>query len=210
VRRVVVTLVILGLVGATARAGELEDLRAENARLQAQVDRLERENARLRRIGPDPARMDDAAVAERVTVTTQADGSTLTTATVPLTVTSSSSAAHDLELTSTGGTARATFQSWFSGGIHASDTEVVLEADGAVFHLPVVDHDTTRITTGPPQRRRRRDHERLTVNLPADVLEAAATAHSVGGRLGRVEFLIEPRDQATLRAFARRTSGTGR
>jgi len=200
VHRIAAVILTLALI-PTARADEIEDLRADNARLREQVDRLERENARLRRIGPDPERLDEEAIAERVTTTTQDDGSTLTAATVPITVTAGSPADHVLELESDGDTVRATFRSWFSGRIHANVKEVVLDVDHRAFHLPVVDYDVTRITTGPPQRRRRRDHERVTVILPPDALAAAATAHSVGGRIGRVRFLIEARDQATLRAF---------
>lgn len=196
-------LLVLGLL-ASAHAGELETLRAENARLREQVDRLERENARLRRIGPDPRRMDAEAAAERLTVTEGSDGSSVTTASVPLTVTSGSRADHALELESDGGPVRATFRTWFSGGIYAGVTDVVLDADHRSFHLPVIDYDVTPILAGPPQRRRRRDHERVTVILPPDALAAAATAQSVGGILGRVHFLIEPRDQATLRALALR------
>lgn len=205
-QRIIVVAVVLGALGV-AGAGELEDLRTENARLRERLETLERENARLRRIGPDPARMDEAAVAERVTVTQRDDGSAVTTATVPLTVTGGSRADHALELESDGETVRAVFRTWFSGGIHAGVTEVLLDADQRAFRLPVVDYDVTRITGGSPQRRRRRDHERLVVELPPGALAEAAAARSVGGTIGRVRFLVEPGGQATLRAFALRALG---
>jgi hypothetical protein len=185
----------------SASAAELDDLRAENARLRDRVERLERENERLRRIGPDPSRMDEAAVAERLTVTETPSGERVTAASVPLAVIDGSRADHALELESTGDRIRATFRTWFSGGIHRGVDEIVLEADHQSFRLPVVDYAVTPIRTGSPQRRRRRDHERLVVDLPAGVLSAVATAHSVGGRIGRVRFMVEPADQATLRAF---------
>lgn len=207
-RRIIALVLLLGLA-STGRAGEVEDLQEENTRLRDRIERLERENARLRRIGPDPARIDEAAVAERVTVTARGDGgAAVVTASLPLTVTAGSRADHALDLMAADGAVDATFRSWFTGGIHARVTEVVLDADDRAFRLPVVDYDVTRVTTGSPQRRRRRDHERLTVTLPRDVLEAAGTARSVGGAIGRVRFVLEPRDQATLRAFALRVSGS--
>lgn len=194
------------LASPIAWAGELEDLRAENARLRERVEQLERETARLRRIGPDPERLDEQAIAERVTVTTGPDGSTAATATLPLAVTAGSRADHELTLVSNGTEVRGTILSRFSGGIHAGVDEIVLDADDRSFRLPVVGYDVTRITTGAPQRRRRRDHERVTVVLPPDALAASADARSVGGVVGRVRFAIEPRDQATLRAFTERVT----
>jgi len=187
-----------------ASADELSDLRAENARLRERVGQLERENARLRSAGADPERLDEAAIAERVTVEAGDAGTVLTSAEIPLDVTEGSRADHALTLKAEGSTVRATFRSWFTGGAYASVSEILVDADDRTFRLPVVDYDVTRVLTGPPQRRRRRDHERLTALLSLDELDAIASAHTTGGRLGRVQFRIDRDGQATIRAFERR------
>src|SRR5262245_7939533 len=48
VRPIVVGLILPALAAASARADELETLRAENARLEKRIEELERDNARLR------------------------------------------------------------------------------------------------------------------------------------------------------------------
>ena len=190
-------------VAAPAWADQSDALRAENSRLRDRVETLERENARLRALLP-PAEVDGEPP---LAVTEDADGSQLTKATVALTVMGGSRAAHELRLEHGSDGAQAVIASTFSGGIHRHVDALELEVDDVTHVLPVEDYDATRVTTGSPQRRRRLDHERVKVTLPADLLVAIADARSVGGRLGRVRFLVEARDQRTLVSFARAVTG---
>lgn len=195
---------LLLVLAATALAApdEAARLRDENERLRVRIETLERENARLRDLAglrPD----EPASARDRVRITDAPDGERIEADEIALVVTDGSRAAHVLHLgTDADGRARGVIETTFSSGIHRYVDALELVLDGETVRVPVVDYDATRVSAGPPQRRRRRDHERVTVALPPAVLGRAAEARTLDARLGRVRFRLDATGRATLRAFA--------
>jgi hypothetical protein len=198
-------LLLILLAALPVRADDLEALRAENARLRARVDHLERETAALRGL----ARAAEPAIPTRV-VERNGPGGTLLWATEPgrLDVTGGSRAVHWLWMERTAGGADATLwiRGEFSGGGYRSTERLELRFDGTGHALPIVSYDATRITSGVGRRPLRRDHELLSVRLAPPVLAALGHAAAMTGRLGRTSFTVPPEVLASLRALARKHS----
>jgi hypothetical protein len=201
------------LLAATAAfaadSGELERLRAENARLTEKVKQLEAENAKLRGEAQNPLA---AALEERAkeTVSVEVDEGDDTT-----TVTTEPS-----RLEREGGGARhwITFRAEKSNGSAAVRPELIiataasqgqyrdvrqldLVVDGQAVACDVVKYRSQPNTSVRGSAGRPSEEETVTAALSMSSLDRLAQASSVRGTLGGTAFQLTPEQLAALRAF---------
>jgi hypothetical protein len=219
-----VGVVVLVAGGATARAGELERLREENARLQQQVRTLETENARLRgqaNAAPAPAASDNSGLAaaleqranEAVTVSpaTEPGGSVIATDPSRLEGLQGGRSRHWISWRAdrpAGGasrpdTAMVVIASTASGGIYHDVKSIDLMVDGAPVACSVSDYRIDSMTVGNGVTARRVG-ESVTATVPISTLDRLAGAHEISGTLGTTTFRLTPEQLAGVRAFAKR------
>jgi hypothetical protein len=221
---VVVGLVVLVAGVATARAGELERLREENARLQQQVRTLETENARLRgqaNAAPAPAASDNSGLAaaleqranEAVTVSpaTEPGGSVIATDPSRLEGLQGGRSRHWISWRAdrpSGGAGRpdaamVVINSTASGGIYHDVKTIDLVVDGAPVACSVSDYRVDSMTVGTGVSARRVG-EIVTATVPITTLDRLTAAHEISGTLGTTTFRLTPEQLAGVRAFAKR------
>jgi hypothetical protein len=197
---------------------ELERLEAENERLEAEVAELrarlgglEAENLDLKVVagvtppgaGPDG----EAAAAASLTEVVAGDARVVATRGSELPVTRGSSATHWVSFRyqrSGDGPPEAitmVVRTWFSGGIYRGVRSLHLAADGQEIECPVTDYDATAIRGGGRHRQVRRDHEFVTVAIPAAALDRITAADRVTGKLGRMGFAFDGSQRAALRVI---------
>ncbi len=209
-RRVAARGLALGLIMAmrtAAHGSEVEDLRAENARLRARVAELEAARD-THPGGPLAAALEDRAAAE--VQVERGDGTRATTVTT-----------RPSQLELTGG---APARSWFTlraagpaGGAPPEKIDLVLDirasaarvrdartlrsvADGTSYDCAVVGYGAEAITAarsaGPVGAR-----ENVTVTVPRTTLHALAAAREVRGSIGPLAFRLTPEQLAVVRGF---------
>ncbi len=209
---VLVALMVLG-AGAVARAGELDQLRSENAQLRARVQELERENARLR---GDASHGLSAALEQRATAAVAvapgaAPGTTsITTEASRLEGIGGGKSRHWIswrgERAAGGGrpdAAALVIDTSASGSIYRGVSTLRLVVDGTPVDCTVADYKTETLPTGRNGTDRIQS-ERVTANVPAAVLDRLAGASDVSGTLGPTTFHLTPEQIAAARAFVQR------
>jgi hypothetical protein len=215
----VAALALLVAVVRPAGAGELERLRAENARLQERVRQLEAENAALRSPTASGDRGLVAALTERATeAVVESPGprpgtSRVETEPSRLAGLGSGKSRHWLiwrgERLAGGGRAEAAsmiVDSVDSGGVYRDVKVIALVVDGQPVDVPVADYRMQINTTGRGTGARQRG-ESVTARVPTDVLDRLAGAASVSGRVGSTPFRLTPQQLADVREFAKRLGG---
>ena len=193
------------LTALAAHADDLDALRAENARLRARVEELERENATLRGV----VRAAEPSIPTHVVERTTPEGNVLwATEPARVDVKDGSRAAHWLwlERSPHAGDATLWIRGEFSGGVYRTTKRLELRLGGVAHSLPIASYDATRITSAVGRRPLRRDHEVLSVILTPPVLDALASAATMSGQLGRTSFTVPTDVLASLRALARKHS----
>jgi len=201
--------------GGHAQSSDVEQLRAENARLRARVTELEAENATLRgRPGGSLA----AALEERAsgTVAEKPDAETgsAVVATEPsrLERTGGPPSRHWIVLRGARSPAGApervemVIETAASGGMYRDATQLRLVTDGAVAECPVVDYRLEPITQTRPNAGLSA-RETIVASVPLPALARMAAAREVKGTLGTMTFRLTPEQLATVRAFRRRLEG---
>lgn len=192
-------LAVVPLVAA-AEPTDADRLRRENAALQARVEALEQENAELREaLGMSAAPLVGTPAAELDGGPLAAPG--VRTRPMQLEVTHGSRAEHALTMAAANDGFVATIETQFSGGIYRRVSSMRWDVDGETHESAVRDYDATRITTGPAQRRIRRDHERVEIAVSRETLAAIAAGASVRGVLGRTTFTVPTAQRMTMRAL---------
>jgi cell division protein FtsB len=206
--RLVVAVLLVATSAFAADSGELERLRAENARLTEKVKQLEAENAKLRGDAQNPLA---AALEERAreTVSVEVDEGDDTT-----TVTTEAS-----RLERDGGGARhwITFRAEKSNGSAAVRPELIIATsasqgqyrdvrqldlivDGQPVACDVVKY-RSQPNTSVRGSARPSEEETVTAALSMSSLDRLAQASSVKGTLGGTAFQLTPEQLAALRAF---------
>jgi len=218
-------LVIAG-AAATVRAGELERLREDNARLQQQVRTLEAENARLRGQAsvapvPAPAASDNSGLAaaleqranESVSVSPspESGASVVATEASRLEGLQGGRSRHWITWRAerpTAGESRpdaamVVIDATASGGIYRDVKSLDLVVDGAPVQCLVTDYRIDSMTIGKDVTARRVG-ESVTARVPIQTLDRLATARDISGKLGTTTFRLTPEQLAGVRAFAKR------
>jgi hypothetical protein len=206
--------VALLLVG-TARAGEVERLREENARLQQRVRDLEAENTSLRGSGNPGDRGLVAALQERatdavvVTPGEQPGASKVETEPSRLEGLGSGKSRHWIiwraqrPANGRADAASLIVDSVDSGGKYRNVKALQLTVDGTPVEIPVADYKM-QINTLGRETGTRQQGESVTARVPVDTLERLTSASSVSGTLGQSSFRLTPQQLADVREFAKR------
>jgi len=207
-------LVALVALGASAVwAGELEQLRNENAQLRSRVQELERENARLR---GDATHGLSAALEQRATAAVAvAPGETPGTTSISTEASrlegiGGGKSRHWItwraERTAGGGrpdAAALVIDTSASGSTYRGVSTLRLVVDGTPVDCPVADYRTEIASIGRDGAGRIQS-EHLTATVPAAVLDRLAGASDVSGTLGPTTFHLTPEQLAQARAFVQR------
>jgi len=210
--------VVIGLVvalGGPAMAGELERLRAENARLQQRVRDLEAENSTLRGENARERQGLAAALQSRATeavVVTPSEG----TGTSHIETEKSllegvgNKGRHWIiwraDQAAGGGRPAAVnlvVDTAASGGQYRNLQTVRLVVDGAPMELAVIE---TRVQINSVGRdtANRTQGEAVTARVPIDELDRLTAAREVQGTMGTTSFRLTPQQIADVQAFAKR------
>jgi len=202
---------------AAADPGEVERLRAENARLAERVRALEAERDRLlERCPPAMAAAVERAADEKVAVTLDRTGgdARATTERSRLVRTAGGHSKHWLTVRARRGAAPGNvteaalvIDADASGGIYRGVRTLGLTVDGRTEELAVADYAAAQITTGARTPRPVSVAETVTVGLPPDTLARLAAASEVTGTLGSTAFRFTPEQLLAVRALAQRLEG---
>src|SRR5262245_39767020 len=194
-------------------AGELEQLRNENAQLRSRVQELERENARLR---GDASHGLSAALEQRATAAVAvAPGETPGTTSISTEASrlegiGGGKSRHGItwraEPRAGGGrpdAAAVVIDTSASGSTYRGVSMLRLVVDGTPVDCPVADYRTEIAPTGRDGAGRIQS-EHVTATVPAAVLDRVAEASDVSGTLGPTTFHLTPEQLAAARAFVQR------
>ena len=214
--RLIVGVGLVAVLVGTAAAGEVERLRAENARLQQRVRDLEAENVTLRGAtnpgdrGLVAALQDNAVEAVVVTPGAQPGASKVETEPSRLEGLGSGKSRHWIiwRAQRPAGGARADAASLIvdsvdSGGTYRDVKALQLTVDGTPVEIPVANY-RMQINTVGRDTGVRQQGESVTARIPVDTLERLTAASSVSGTLGRMTFRLTPQQLADLREFVKR------
>jgi len=207
---------VLAVLVGTARAGEVERLREENARLQQRVRDLESENAALRSAtrpgdrGLVAALEDRASEAVVVSPGEEPGESRVETEPSRLEGLGGGKSRHWLiwRAQRPAGNAHPDAASLIvdsvdSGGQYRDVRALQLVADGTPIEVPVADYRMQINTTGRYTGVRQKG-ESVTARVPIDTLTRLTAASSVSGTLGATAFRLTPQQLADLREFVKR------
>lgn len=214
--RLIVGVGLVAVLVGTAEAGEVERLRAENARLQQRVRDLEAENVTLRGAtnpgdrGLVAALQDNAVEAVVVTPGAQPGASKVETEPSRLEGLGSGKSRHWIiwRAQRPAGGARADAASLIvdsvdSGGKYRDVKALQLTVDGTPVEIPVANY-RMQINTVGRDTGVRQQGESVTARIPVDTLERLTAASSVSGTLGLMTFRLTPQQLADLREFVKR------
>jgi cell division protein FtsB len=206
---VVAALLALPRPGATGD-GDVERLRAENARLEARVRELEAENASLR------SRVGTVEAAANRSVTTSVDEKGVLTSLdlepSRLELTGGNRSRHWIALHAErrkdAAAATIEIEAAASNGAYRAVRQLELSLDGASLTLPVTTRTAVPILAGP-QQQRVGEREAVKIAAPADAVARIGAAREVRGRLGPTSFVLTPEQIASFGAVARRLGSEG-
>jgi hypothetical protein len=206
VRLILAGLVVLA-VGGPAWAGELEQLRDENAKLRARIEALEAENARLRgveREAPLAAALRESAAAAVQTGVDDDGKQLVTTDPSRLEISAGPGGRHWIVWRTGPEAIELVLESAASGQSYRDVHALELDVDGTAESLPVARHASehkTPLRGGMPTA-----GETVVVRVPSATLTRLAAARSAGGALGPLRFRLTPQQLATVRAFSDRVA----
>ena len=214
--RLIIGVGLVAVLVGSARAGEIEQLRGENARLQQRIRDLEAENATLRGAtsagdrGLVAALQEHATEAVLVTPGEQPGASKVETEPSRLEGLGSGKSRHWIiwRAQRPAGGARADAASLIvdsvdSGGAYRDVKTLQLTVDGAPVDIPVADYRMQINTVGRGTATRQQG-ESVTGRVPVDTLERMTAAANVSGKLGLTSFRLTPQQLADLREFMKR------
>jgi hypothetical protein len=199
---------VLATVAMAADSGELERLRAENARLSERVKTLEAEVTKLRGEVDNPlaAALEERA-RETVSVKVDEDGDQTTIATEPSRLERSGGGArHWITFRAEKSTGAAAVRpeliiaTGASQGLYRETRELALVVDGTPVACDVVKYRTQPNTSvrGPAGLNQ---EETVTIAVPMSALDQMSKASSIKGTLGGTTFQLTPEQLAAIRAF---------
>jgi hypothetical protein len=207
--------VVVVLLAGTARAGEVQQLREENARLQQRVRDLEAENARLRGStnpgdsGLVTALQQRATGAVVVTPAEQPGTSKVETEPSRLEGLGGGKGRHWIiwraqrPASGQADAASLIVDSVDSGGKYRDLKTIQLTVDGTPVEVPVADYRMQINTVGRATGTRQQG-ESVTARVPLDTLNRLTSASSVSGTVGQTPFRLTPQQLADVREFAKR------
>lgn len=195
---------------SVVRAGEVEDLRAENARLQARIAELEAELGKTRAAH---GALSDAMV-DRAAESVHQERSDTGTAvrTDALLVRPEQGvrtrhwltwrAARPADRTTPPESVELVVDAAGSDGAYRTADAMTLSIDGDSSALPVTAYSTRNL--GPSRGAGRRLDEKLVITVPFAMLDRLAHARSARTQLGATVFRLTPEQLATTRVFRTR------
>ncbi len=206
---------LVAVLAGSVRAGEVERLREENARLQQRVQDLEAENAALRGGANAGDRALVAALEEKatdavvVTPGEQPGASKVETEPSRLVGLGGGKGRHWIiwrgqrPAAGRADAASLVVDSVDSGGKYRDVKALRLTVDGAPVEVPVADY-RMQINTVGRDTGNRQQGESVTAQVPIATLERLTAASSVSGTLGPMSFQLTPQQLADVREFVKR------